>query len=101
MGNPEGATATTPAAAAPADGAGLVAGPGDKFEVVKLKYADVSEIVGLLTGNQNIKSNDEFSPEEPNFGSASNASYFGGGQFPSSPILANPNNAPTDSDSVG
>ena len=101
MGNPEGATATTPAAAAPADGAGLVAGPGDKFEVVKLKYADVSEIVGLLTGNQNIKSNDEFSPEEPNFGSASNASYFGGGQFPSSPILANPNNAPTNSDSVG
>jgi general secretion pathway protein D len=99
MGN--GGGTTTPAAAAPSEGAGLVAGPGDEFEVVKLKYADVSEIVGLLTGNQNIKSNDDFSPEEPNFGSASNTSYFGSGQFPSSPMLANPNNAPVNSDSVG
>ena len=46
---------------------GLVAGPGDDFEVVKLKYADVSEIVGLLTGNQTIKSNDDFTPEETEF----------------------------------
>jgi general secretion pathway protein D len=99
MGN--GGGATTPAAAAPSEGAGLVAGPGDEFEVVKLKYADVSEIVGLLTGNQNIKSNDDFSPEEPNFGSASNTSYFGSGQFPSSPMLADPNSAPVNSDSVG
>jgi len=93
--------AAAPAAGAPSEGAGLVAGPGDQFEVVKLKFADVSEIVGLLTGNQNIKSNDDFSPEEPNFGSATNSSYFGSGQFPSSPILANPNNAPASSDSLG
>jgi len=96
------ASATAPAASAPSAGGGLVAGPGDQFEVVKLKYADVSEIVGLLTGNQNIKSNDDFSPEEPNFGSAnSGSSYFGSGEFPSSPILANGNATPASSDSVG
>jgi general secretion pathway protein D len=99
MGNGGGTTA--PAAGAPSEGAGLVAGPGDEFEVVKLRYADVSEIVGLLTGNQNIKSNDDFSPEEPNFGSATNSSYFGSGEFPSSPILAGSGTTPLNSDSLG
>lgn len=42
----------------------------DVFEVVPLKYADVSEIVGLLTTNQSVKPNDNFSPQEPAFGSA-------------------------------
>ncbi len=46
--------------------------PGeDDFEVVPLKYADVSEVVGLLTEGQSIKSNDSFIPHEPAFGSAS------------------------------
>lgn len=46
-------------------------GPGeDGFEVVFLKYADVSEVVGLLTDGLTIKSNDSFVPQEPNFGSA-------------------------------
>ncbi len=46
--------------------------PGeDGFEVVPLKYADVSEVVGLLTAGQTVKSNDNFVPHEPNFGSAS------------------------------
>jgi general secretion pathway protein D len=46
--------------------------PGeDDFEVVPLKYADVSEVVGLLTEGQAIKSNDSFIPHEPAFGSAS------------------------------
>ncbi|HEY3811737.1 MAG TPA: secretin N-terminal domain-containing protein [Caulobacteraceae bacterium] len=45
--------------------------PGqDGFEVVSLKYADVSEIVGLLTDGQSVKPNDSFTPHEPAFGSA-------------------------------
>ncbi len=49
---------------------GLAAGEGEAFEVVQLKYADVSEIVGLLTGDQTVRPNDSFAPQEPNFGSA-------------------------------
>ncbi len=46
--------------------------PGeDEFEVVPLKYADVSEVVGLLTEGQSVKANDSFVPHEPAFGSAS------------------------------
>ena len=72
-------TTVTPAQAA--EGAGAAAGgslpqaedrpPGeDGFEVVPLKYADVSEVVGLLTNGQTVKSNDNFAPREPAFGSA-------------------------------
>jgi general secretion pathway protein D len=50
----------------------LYAPPGqDSFELVMLKYADVSEIVGLLTDGVTIKSNDVFVPREPSFGSNS------------------------------
>jgi len=42
----------------------------DGFEIVPLKYADVSEVVGLLTDGLTVKSNDSFVPREPNFGSA-------------------------------
>jgi general secretion pathway protein D len=45
--------------------------PGDTFELVRLKYADVSEIVGLLSQGANVKSNDLFIPHEPAFGSNS------------------------------
>jgi len=46
--------------------------PGeDGYELVLLKYADVSEVVGLLTDGQTIKSNDVFIPSEPGFGSNS------------------------------
>jgi general secretion pathway protein D len=38
------------------------------YQLVLLKYADVSEVVGLLTDGS-IKSNDVFIPEEPQFGS--------------------------------
>ena len=41
------------------------------YELVLLKYADVSEIVGLLTDGQTVKSNDVFIPNEPAFGSNS------------------------------
>ena len=46
--------------------------PGeDGYELVMLKYADVSEVVGLLTDGQTVKSNDTFIPREPAFGSNS------------------------------
>ena len=49
----------------------LVRAPNeDAFEVVPLKYADVSEVVGLLTEGLSVKSNDTFIPHEPAFGSA-------------------------------
>ena len=44
--------------------------PGqDGFELIPLKYADVSEVVGLLSDGTTIKSNDDFTPREPGFGS--------------------------------
>ena len=54
---------------------------GDQFEVVLLKYADVSEVVGLLTGTI-IKSNDNFTVYEPAFGSAG----LGGNSFNPQPL---------------
>lgn len=46
--------------------------PGeDGYELVQLKYADVSEVVGLLTEGITVKSNDLFIPREPAFGSNS------------------------------
>ena len=49
----------------------------DGFAVVLLKYADVSEVVGLLTEGLTVKSNDSFVPREPAFGSPGT----GGGAF--------------------
>jgi general secretion pathway protein D len=44
--------------------------PGeDGYELVMLKYADVSEIVGLLTDGVTIKPNNVFIRREPGFGS--------------------------------
>lgn len=46
--------------------------PGeDGYELVMLKYADVSEVVGLLTDGLTVRSNDMFIPREPAFGSNS------------------------------
>jgi general secretion pathway protein D len=46
--------------------------PGEEgYELVLLKYADVSEVVGLLTDGVTVKSNDVFVPREPGFGSNS------------------------------
>jgi general secretion pathway protein D len=52
-------------------------------EVVPLKYADVSEVVGLLVAGQQIPSNDSFTPQEQQFGSAgiTGGNTFGGGQI--------------------
>ena len=58
--------------------------PGeDGFELVPLKYADVSEVVGLLTEGLSVKSNDSFTPYEPAFGSAGLGG--GGGTFTPAP----------------
>jgi general secretion pathway protein D len=43
--------------------------PGeDGFELIPLKYADVSEVVGLITDGAAVRSNDSFVPREPGFG---------------------------------
>jgi len=47
------------------------------IEVVPLKYADVSEIVGLLVAGQQIPSNDVFVPQQQNFGSTGSSSGYG------------------------
>ncbi|GAC1310390.1 MAG: hypothetical protein NVSMB21_18210 [Vulcanimicrobiaceae bacterium] len=76
--------AAPPATSAPTGGARAV-------EVVPLKYADVSEVVGILVAGQSIPSNDSFSPQSSNFGSAPSGFSGGigtGGGF-SSPFGAN------------
>lgn len=67
--------------------------PGDdEFEVVPLKYADVSEVVGLLTEGLSVKSNDTFVPREPAFGQAG---MNGGASFtPASPSDIGPQGDP-------
>ena len=62
------------------------------FEVVPLKYADVSEIVGLLTGEQGVRPNDSFTPQEPAFGSATMNT--GGGAPPPAPRAPPRGNGP-------
>ncbi|MDR3512840.1 MAG: secretin N-terminal domain-containing protein [Caulobacteraceae bacterium] len=64
----------------------------DGFEVVPLKYADVSEVVGLLTEGLTVKSNDTFVPHEPAFGSAG---MNGGANFaPAAPAANDVDNEP-------
>ena len=43
--------------------------PGDSYELVPLKYADVSEVVGLLLEGETIEPNNVFIRREPGFGS--------------------------------
>ena len=46
--------------------------PGEEgYELVMLKYADVSEVVGLLTDGVTVKPNNVFIRKEPGFGSMS------------------------------
>ena len=49
----------------------------DGFVVVPLKYADVSEVVGLLTTDRSVKPNDSFIPQEPAFGSVGSNNGYG------------------------
>lgn len=43
--------------------------PGDSYELVPLKYADVSEVIGLLIEGTTIEPNNVFIRREPGFGS--------------------------------
>jgi general secretion pathway protein D len=57
--------------------------PGDSYELVMLKYADVSEVIGLLTEGVEIAPNDVFIRREPGFGSpgaGQQTSYIGAPQ---------------------
>lgn len=65
--------------------------PGeDGFEMVLLKYADVSEVVGLLSEGTTVKSNDVFTPQEPQFGSNS---LTGNNYQPAKPPSQGPGNS--------
>jgi general secretion pathway protein D len=59
----------------------------DGYQLVLLKYADVSEVVGLLTDGLTVKSNDVFIPIEPQFGSNS---LTGGGSYAPQPTAQPP-----------
>lgn len=43
--------------------------PGESFELIPLKYADVSEVIGLLVEGATIEPNNIFIRREPGFGS--------------------------------
>lgn len=43
--------------------------PGDAYELVPLRYADVSEVIGLLVEGETIQPNNVFIRREPGFGS--------------------------------
>jgi general secretion pathway protein D len=57
-----------------------VLGPssGTITEVIELKYADISEIAGILSANSNVATNDTFSPTQTNIGTSSLSGSFGG-----------------------
>jgi len=46
----------------PAFGANKELGPSEQLTVIRMKYADVSEVAGILVAGSNISSNDVFSP---------------------------------------
>ena len=52
--------------------------PGQITEVVPLKYADVSEIAGVLVEGSNVASNDTFTPQSTSLGTNSLSGSFGG-----------------------
>ncbi len=52
--------------------------PGSETIVVPLKYADVSEIAGVLVPGANVTTNDTFSPTQTNIGTSSLGGSFGG-----------------------
>ena len=55
-----------------------VAGLGPQTDVVFLKYADISEIAGVLVAGSNIATNDTFTPIQTNIGTSSLSGSFGG-----------------------
>ncbi len=64
----------------PAAPAALPAGAGAQQTVVMLlKYADISEVAGVLVSGSNVASNDTFVPQQSNIGTSSLGNSFGGG----------------------
>ena len=66
----------------------LAPAAGQITELVPLKYADVSEIAGILVAGSNVASNDTFSPQQTSLGTNSlGGSSFGGvtGSFGQAP----------------
>jgi len=63
---------------APPAAATFTGGAGTITTVVELKYADISEIAGVLAPNSTIASNDNFSPLQTNIGTSSVSGSFGG-----------------------
>lgn len=74
---PIGSTAeeVVPATALPAYDPAFAEGMlGDAYELVPLKYADVSEVIGLLVEGEQIQPNNIFIRREPGFGSIASSS---------------------------
>ena len=67
----------------PSPGAGTVR--SSTFEVIPLKYADISEIVGALVAGQTIASNDVFSPQLSQLGQPLPSGGFNSG-LPTQPV---------------
>ena len=63
---------------APPPAATFTTGAGTVTVVVELKYADISEIAGVLAPSSTVASNDTFSPTQSNIGTSSLGSSFGG-----------------------
>ena len=78
--------ATPPPAGGPAQSAGATTalGAGRLFEVIPLKYADVSEVVGILVEGQTLAPNDTFVASGSIFGLPQSTN--GGVQAPQQPI---------------
>ena len=66
------------------------AGPpaGTITEVVPLKYADISEVAGLLVSGANVASNDTFNPQPASLGASNLGGTFGGNPVACAAALA-------------
>lgn len=85
---PLGPTRTDPATGSAAPLPAVIDDPDALSELVMLKYADVSEVVGLLSPGAQVKPNDHFTPREPGFGSTSLTGGSYGAQNPANPETA-------------
>ena len=66
-------------------GAPTVLQPGESFELIPLKYADVSEVIGLLVEGAVIEPNNVFIRREPGFGSVGNSNQQQFNQYSNQP----------------
>lgn len=64
--------------------------PGDRYEMIFLRYADVSEVIGLLSEGTSIEPNNIFIRREPGFGSLGSSNQPSLLQMPSQDQRATP-----------